>query len=149
MTDMNIPLKKLRHASMKKLADYCGKELPSVSHSRQIVKSVASRKLNQIQQHIAGNDFFLVSDESFYKNSKFLNVLLGKLSEPNKTYLVACKPIEQTTAEQFFKLLTTLSKTSIWKGIDFCFLSREQKSRFFSPMSAILKSDFEVFFANR
>ena len=54
MTELNIPLNKLRHPSFKKLAEYCGKELPSVSHSRHIVKSVASQKLNQINSFLKG-----------------------------------------------------------------------------------------------
>ena len=65
---------------------------------RDYVHQLAEAETSRIQQIIQGKKVFLIVDESEFDNKKFLNILVGNIETPEKTYLVDCSIIE--TANQ-------------------------------------------------
>ena len=51
---------------MKKLADFCGKELPSVTAGRKMVSEIAETK-KKIAEKLRGESIFVIADGSEYK----------------------------------------------------------------------------------
>ena len=105
LLELNIPLNKLRHPSAKKLADYCGRDLPSVSSARRIVQSIGESKIDDIKRKLKDQNIFVISDESCCKNLKFVNVMCGRLDEPHKTYLVSCKTIQKVDSDNVLRMI--------------------------------------------
>ena len=99
MVHMDIPLNKLRHKSMKKLADFCGKELPLATAGRKMVSEIAETKKKKIAEKLRGESIFVIADESECKSIKFVNVMCGSLSNPEKSYLVSCKATKTSVTD--------------------------------------------------
>ena len=110
MVDMDIPLNKLRHKSMKKLADFCGKELPSVTAGRKMVSEIAETKKKKLAEKLRGESIFVIADESEYKSIKFVNVMCGSLSNPEKSYLLSCKATKTSVTD----VVTVLTRWASW-----------------------------------
>ena len=125
----NIPLHKLRNKHLNDLFTGLGHPLPSESCCRQKVNELYEQEKKRIKDIISGNPFFLVVDESDISNTKYLNILVGKLSDPTNTYLLTSEALDgapnsdtvlrlvddaiislQCTRDQFCLLLTDAAK---------------------------------------
>lgn len=84
----NIPLHKLRNKKLADLFTDLGHPLPSESLCRQKVNDLYEEERRRIIDMISGHSFFLIVDESDISNTKYLNILVGKLSDPTKAYLL-------------------------------------------------------------
>ena len=84
----NIHMDKLRTPEMKNLLEKY--ELPSVSQSygQSLVKKIAEENIVKIKEIIKNKHIFVIIDESSIKGNKYINVLIGTLLNPQKTYLV-------------------------------------------------------------
>ena len=67
--------------------------MPSETACRVYVHQLTEVKTSHIQQIIQGKEVFLIVDEKEFDN-KFLNILLGNIETPEKTYLVDCSIVE-------------------------------------------------------
>ena len=72
--------------------------MPSETVCRDYVHQLAEAETSCIQQIIQGKKVFLIVDESEFSNKKFLNILVGNIETPERTYIVDCSIIE--TANQ-------------------------------------------------
>ena len=92
--EADIPLYKLQHASIKKLLNSeLGKHCPSESACRSHVKELAAKETERLKELFAAKALFLVVDEAEVSGQKYVNILAGLMEEPEKTYLVNCKPL--------------------------------------------------------
>ena len=105
MMEMDVPLYKLRHPSLKKLADICNREMPSESFGRKLVTKFADKKLATIKTKIGNSPYYLIADESQYKKSKYVLVIIGNLHTPNINYVGCCKVVQ--TADSSSVLIVT------------------------------------------
>ena len=87
----DFPLKKLQNKELKQLFKDIGKTLPSESACRRKAAEMGEREIDRVKNLIHEQKIFLVGDESEISGIKYLNVLVGLLDEPDKTYLIACK----------------------------------------------------------
>lgn len=90
----NIPLHKLRNQHLNDLFTELGQPLPSESFCRQKVNEIYEKERKRIIEMISGKSFFLVVDESDVSNTKYLNILVGKLSDPTKAYLLTSEVLD-------------------------------------------------------
>ena len=91
--DSDIPLYKLRHQSIKNLFSSINIQIPSESTARKYIDSLSSEILAQIKKNIQDKHLFLIVDESEINSIKFINVLVGTLKNPFKSWLVECRNI--------------------------------------------------------
>lgn len=94
--ECDIPLYKMNAAPLKKLFQDIERPLPSESRCRNTVKSLFLHNHEAIKTKLAGKNIFIVTDESDVNGQKYVNSLIGLVSEPEKTYLVDCQPIDQS-----------------------------------------------------
>ena len=79
--------------------------------SVETVHQLSEAETSHIQQIIQGKKVFLIVDESEFDNKKFLNILVGNIETPEKTYLVDCNIIE------------TVNQATVSTKIDDCLCS--------------------------
>ena len=92
--EADIPLYKLQHSSIKTLFSLTlGHHCPSESACRKQVNDLAGQESERIKKLLTRKPIFLVIDESDLSGQKYVNVLAGLMKEPNKTYLIACSPL--------------------------------------------------------
>ena len=96
----DIPLKKLQNKELKQLFKDIGKTLPSQSACRRKAAEIGEREIDRVKNLIHEQKIFLVADESEISGIKYLNVLVGLLDEPDKTYLIACKVLPKSPTAQ-------------------------------------------------
>ena len=96
----DIPLKKLQNKELKQLFKDFGKTLPSESACRRKAAEMGEREIDRVKNLIHEQKIFLVVDESEISGIKYLNVLIGLLDEPDKTYLIACKVLPKSPTAQ-------------------------------------------------
>ena len=77
-----------------------GKTLPSESACRRKAAEMGEREIDRVNNLIHKQKIFLVVDESEITGIKYLNVLVGLLDEPDKTYLIACKVLPKSPTAQ-------------------------------------------------
>ena len=84
----DIPLYKLNNSKIRKLFESIGHPLPSESTCRQKVPDVALIMLTKTQDLVKDQQIFIQYDEAEISNSKFTNILIGKIDQPDKSYLI-------------------------------------------------------------
>ena len=77
-----------------------GKTLPSESACRRKAAEMREREIDRVKNLIHEQKTFLVVDESEISDIKYLNVLVGLLDEPDKTYLIACEVLPKSPTAQ-------------------------------------------------
>ena len=95
--DKRIPLKKLQNKELKQLFKDMGKTLPSKSACRRKAAEMGEKEIDRVNNLIHEQKVFLVVDESELCGNKYLNILVGLLDEPDKTYLIACKVLPKSS----------------------------------------------------
>ena len=86
----DIPLNKLRIQCFK---DFLIKfSLPTISQStgNNMVKDIALRIQNEIIKNHTNKKIFMIIDESYLNEKYIVNILIGDINFPNKSYLVDC-----------------------------------------------------------
>ena len=119
----DIPLKKLQNNELRQLFKDLGKKLPSETSCRQKVEEMGEAEIEKVKNLIQEQRIFLVADESDICGSKYLNILVGLLDKPEKTYLVACKvlsgpPTAQAICQEIDDVLHFLNVSRMY----FCLL---------------------------
>lgn len=94
--EADIPLHKLKAKSLINLFNEMNRPLPSQTNARGYVQSISNNIIHRCIQHLSGAKCFLVIDETEIDGSKFVNTLVGSISEPNITYLVDCQLIDSS-----------------------------------------------------
>ena len=94
MMEMDIPLHKLRHPSLKKLADICNGEMPSESFGRKMVSKFADKKVETIKNKIGDSPYYLIADESTCKKYTDVLVIIGDLNTSDINYVGCCKVVQ-------------------------------------------------------
>lgn len=89
----DIPLHKLNNRKLKELFEGMGNPLPSQTTCWRKVQELGEKELEKVQVLIKDEEIFMVVDESDIANKQYLNILVGKIARPEKTYLVECKPL--------------------------------------------------------
>ena len=77
---------------MSELFTDLGQAVPSESACRAHVQTLAEREMNRIKKKLTGT--FMVLDESEVSKDKYINVLVGDTTEPEKTYVIYCSVVE-------------------------------------------------------
>lgn len=91
----DIPLHKLENDNLRQLFSSIGQTVPSVPTCRSYLPSLAEEDTQRIHSILSGEPFFVVIDESEIRSAKYVNVLVGRLSDPSTTYLVKCTRITE------------------------------------------------------
>ena len=87
----NIPLHKLNNSKIKGMFQYMGHRSPSESACRERVPTLARAQLTKLIDTLAGQEIFLITDESEIDGRKYTNTLVGEVRKPSTVYLVSCK----------------------------------------------------------
>ena len=87
MVDMDILLNKLRHKSMKKLADFCEKELPSGTAGRKMVSEIAETKKKKIAEKLRGESILLLLMKVSTSQSSLLTLCVDPWATPKNRIL--------------------------------------------------------------
>jgi len=96
----DIPLHKLTNPALKELFRSLGEEVPSISACRSMVPSIAQQQKVEIKKLIEDKAVFLVIDESEIRGSKYLNILVGTVENPSKTYAISCICLPGSCSQQ-------------------------------------------------
>jgi hypothetical protein len=83
----DIPLHKLEHPAIRSLFFLMGQTPPAESSCRQYVPKLANLEKERLRNYVAHENAFLVVDESDINGQKYVNVLVGVLKTPDKTFL--------------------------------------------------------------
>ena len=94
----DIPLYKLRNPHLVQLFADLGQSVPSESSCRNYVETLAESETERLCQLFENKNVFIVIDETKLKKVKYVNVVIGDIAVPEKTYLLDCSEIE--TANQ-------------------------------------------------
>ena len=92
----NIPVKKVRNLGLRKLFTDIGQPLPCETSCRKKVEEIAKDDENRLRDILKDQPIFLIVDESEIEGKKYLNILGGRLNEPNKVYMLECKKLEKS-----------------------------------------------------
>ena len=87
----DIPLHKLCNPSIKDLFEYMGHRPSSVTSCGARVASLAEEEFSRITSLLVGKNIFVVIDEAEISGPKFINTLVGDITNPATVYLVSCK----------------------------------------------------------
>ena len=71
-----------------------GKVLPPETTARVCVAKLTCQKEEQIQELLREKKIFFKVDEADVAKQKYINVLVGNLDAPNRTFLVDCHPVD-------------------------------------------------------
>ena len=86
----DIPLNKLRNPHVIQLLENLGQKMPSETVCRDYVKTLANNKQDRLKYLLKDKCIFIVIDESEMDKTKFINVIVGDIDVPEKTYLAEC-----------------------------------------------------------
>ena len=78
-------LHKLRNSHLSSLFKELGNPLPSKEKCRLKVEKLAEEAL-RLKDYLKDQEMFMVVDKSDINSKKFLNILVGKLTAPEKRY---------------------------------------------------------------
>ena len=70
-----------------------GKHCPSESACRSHVNEWAAKEIERLEELFAAKAVLLVVHEAEVSGQKYVNILARLMEEPEKTYLVNCKPL--------------------------------------------------------
>ena len=108
--ESDIPLHKLRHPSIISLFVKMGYETPSESKARHEVKKIAEKQRTNIKNKLLNKPIFLIVDETQNNNIKYVHVLAGNLEEPNTSYLVKCKQVDNSNSSTITHIIDDVIK---------------------------------------
>ncbi|CAK8688417.1 unnamed protein product [Clavelina lepadiformis] len=91
----DIPLHKLTNSHIKTLFHDLGHPLPSETACPSKVQKLADQEIQQLKNYLKDEDVFMVVDESEIDQRKFLNILVGKMTVPETTYIFTCKTLSK------------------------------------------------------
>ena len=86
----DIPLHKLRNLHVIQLFENLGEKMPSETVCRDYVKTLANNEQDRLKYLLKDKCIFIVIDESEVDKTKFINVIVGDIDVPEKTYLIEC-----------------------------------------------------------
>ena len=86
----DIPLHKLHNPHVIQLFENLGEKMPSETVCRDYVKTLANNKQDHLKYLLKDKRIFIVIDESEVDKTKFVNVIVGDIDVPEKTYLTEC-----------------------------------------------------------
>ena len=92
----DIPLHKSRNSHLSSLLKELGNPLPSEGKCRSKVEKLAKKEALRLKDYLKDQEMFMVVDESDINDKQFLNILVGKLTAPEKTLLFNCKTLSQS-----------------------------------------------------
>ena len=92
----DIPLHKLRNVHLKTLFSEMGHPLPSEFSCRSKVQKLAEQELLSLQSYLKNEEVFMVVDESEIDKKQFFNILVGKITAPETTFVFSCKPLSKS-----------------------------------------------------
>ncbi len=84
----DIPLWKLRNIHVRNMFNALGHPAPSETTCRNQLNVIYQEEYLKIKKKLENKQIFFIADESFYKGTKFFNILVGDIEYPQKTYLV-------------------------------------------------------------
>lgn len=94
--EADIPLQKIHSESLNKLFSSMNRPLPSVSKCRSMVEFICKNVLQEINRKLRNKKIFMIIDESDINNQKYVNTLIGDISNPSLCYLVDCRPLNNS-----------------------------------------------------
>ena len=86
----DIPLHKLHNPHVIQLLENLGQKMPSETVCRDYVKTLANNEQDRLKYLLKDKCIFIVIDESEVDKTKFINVIVGDIDVPEKTYLIKC-----------------------------------------------------------
>ena len=92
----DIPLHKLRNSHLSSLFKELGNKLPFKGKCRLKVEKLAEEKALRLKDYLKDQEMLMVVDESDINGKEFLNILVCKLTVPEKTLLFNCKTLLQS-----------------------------------------------------
>ena len=92
----DIPLHELRNIHLKTVFSEMGHSLPYESLCRSKVKKLAEQELLRLQSYLKNEEVFMVVDESEIDKKQFFNILVGKITAPETTFVFSCKPLSKS-----------------------------------------------------
>ena len=87
---------KLRNSHLPSLFKELGNPLPSEGKYRSKVEKLAKEEALRLKDYLKDQEMFMVVDESDINGKQLLNILVGKLTAPEKTLLFNCKTLSQS-----------------------------------------------------
>ena len=72
------------------LFENLGQKMPSETVCRDYVKTLANNEQDRLKYLLKDKCIFIVIDESEVDKTKFINVIVGDIDVPEKTYLIEC-----------------------------------------------------------
>lgn len=88
--EANIPLYKLRHNSIKIMFSDLNIQPPSETSVRRKLNDEFSNHMYKLKKFFKDKYIFLMVDEAHYNNSKYFNIIMGDVENPDMSYLVEC-----------------------------------------------------------
>ena len=86
----DIPLHKLRNPHVIQMFKNLGQKTPSETVCRDYVKTLANNEQDRLKYLLKDKSIFIVIDGSEVDKTKFINVIVGDIDVPEKTYLIEC-----------------------------------------------------------
>lgn len=90
----DIPLEKLNNPQLRSLFENMKTPLPSESAARSRVEKISDECIEHVKEKLKGVDVFIVVDESEIRDVSFVNILVGRIDDPQTTYLIMTKDLE-------------------------------------------------------
>lgn len=97
----DIPLKKLRHPSIKNLFEFMGKTCPSESSCRSLVCDLAADEKRKIKEQVGEKQIFIIADECQLFDKHFFTILVGTIDNPSETHVIDCIQTSTSVNSQF------------------------------------------------
>ena len=92
----DIPLYKLNNSDLQALFKYLGQKAPSESACRKRIDDIGKCEVNRICNILSDK----VIDEADISESKYVNILVGNIEQPETTYLLHCKILDASPNQQ-------------------------------------------------
>ena len=90
----DIPLHKLEHPAIRSLFLLMGHTSPPESSCRHYVPKLAKLEKEKLKNYVANENVFLIVDESDIHGQKYVNVLVGVLKIPDKSFFHSVVPLD-------------------------------------------------------
>ena len=134
-------LHKLRNPHVTRLFENLGQKMPSETVCRDYVKTLANNEQDHLKYLLKNKCIFIVIDESEMDKTKFINVIVGDIDVPQKTYLIECCVTETVNQSIIcMKIDNILHKLDIARENVLLLLS--DAARYMTACTATLKVPF-------
>eukprot|EP00477_Mikrocytos_mackini_P001759 GAHX01001901.1.p1 GENE.GAHX01001901.1~~GAHX01001901.1.p1 ORF type:complete len:128 (+),score=19.27 GAHX01001901.1:147-530(+) len=99
--ECDIPLNKFRYNAYKVFMNKY--DLPTISQSNanKMMNEITLQLQQKIIKSLENKKLFVIIDESQIKEKYIVNLLTGSIDNPNKTYLIDCKVLENAVNSDF------------------------------------------------